>query len=169
MTTIIAIEQKDRVIFGSDSQATMGLQQTPIESGKVFTRGDYTIAAAGTLQLLQVLKHAELPRVEDADIDRHVSTVFIPTLHSLLAEAELKPEEAGLLLMAVKRRVYLIVGGTYLRNASGVYAIGSGSTYALGALAHVSNPGYKDIEHALKVAAKYDIGTSGPFKVSFIR
>jgi ATP-dependent protease HslVU (ClpYQ) peptidase subunit len=57
------------------------------------------------------------------------------------------------------------------QNIDGLYAIGSGSDYALGALSgqvpNLSKPDWaaEQILEALAISAKYDINTSAPFQV----
>lgn len=166
MTTIIAVETPNGVIFGSDSQSTMGHQKETLESGKIFTQGEYTIAVAGRARYMQVLKHTTLPRVRTEDIDQHVGGVLMPRLGRLETAADMKPGES-IMILAVRGRAYLIIpSDSYERNASGIYGIGSGSEYALGYLASVpGTPTQADVLNSLEVAAKFDAYTSAPFKV----
>lgn len=56
------------------------------------------------------------------------------------------------------------------QSADGLYGVGSGSAYALGALAGlVPNVGRAEIIKALEIAAKYDINTAKPFQIEIQR
>jgi len=117
--------------------------------------------------MLQALKHADLPEVPkgETDIDKFVSRVLGPFVSKLEKEVDCKGE--GVYLFVLRNRVYLISGdGTYLRNSSKRYSIGSGSSYALGALYGIEGqPTKEDVFRALRAAAKNDVGTSSPFHV----
>lgn len=169
MTTVVAVERSDRVIIGADSQVTAGSQKQTLETGKIVKKGEYTLAVAGRVRLLQALRHADLPAIETWDIDHHISEVFAPRLAEISKKIELDPAES-IVLVVVRRRVYVVYGdGTYVRNTNGVYAIGSGATYALGVLSGIDHlPAVTDVERALHVASQNDIGTSGPFTISTV-
>lgn len=169
MTTIVAVETPSAVIIGCDSQATMGGQRSVMDMSKVIVKGPYVFGVAGRLRMAQALRHASLPPIELEDTDEHVSEVLAPALKELANRAELEPHDS-IVLAVIRRRVYLLTGdGTYMRNTTGHYAIGSGSDYALGALAGLESVNVSDVERALKAAANYDIGTAAPFKISVIR
>jgi len=56
------------------------------------------------------------------------------------------------------------------QSEDGLYGVGSGSAYALGALAGlVPNVGRAEILKALAIAAKYDINTAKPFQIEVQR
>lgn len=168
MTTIVAVENETHALFGSDSQVTAGSQKSSLEAGKIFKNGEYTIAVAGRLRMLQALKHANLPKIpKDAwDIDQFVSSTLGPAIAQIEKDAGCDGDSQY--LVAVRTRIYNIHGdGTYLRNPSKHYAIGSGSDYALGSLYGLSGePTQQDVKTALRAAAKHDLGTSGPFFIT---
>lgn len=168
MTTIVAVENSDHVLIGSDSQVSAGFQKSRLEEGKIIKNGGYTIAVAGRLRMLQALKHATLPVIprEAWDVDEFVSTTLAPAISAL--EKSIECESDSQYLFVIRGRVYNIHGdGTYLRDPSGKYSIGSGSDYALGALFGVEGETtQQDVRQALRAAARHDMGTSGPFFVS---
>lgn len=168
MTTIVAVENKGHVLIGCDSQVTAGNQKMTLEGGKIIRNGDYLIAVAGRLRMLQAMRHATLPTlgVDSTDIDAFVSLELGPAIAQVEMSVGCVPGESEYLFV-VKGRIYSIYGdGTYTRNPSKHYSIGSGSPYALGALYSLrSEASRDDVERALQAAATHDIGTSAPFLV----
>lgn len=168
MTTIVAVENKTHVLFGCDSQVSAGRQKSTLEGGKIIRNGDYRIAVAGRLRMLQALKHATLPEMPaDAwDVDAFVSTTLGPAIAEVEESVNCEPGESDYLVI-LRGRVYNIHGdGTYSRSPSKQYSIGSGSHYALGYLHGIHGEATRrDVEQALNAAATHDIGTSAPFLV----
>jgi len=167
MTTIVAVETDDKVFIGSDSQVTAGYQKSSLPYGKIFSNGPYTIGAAGRYRYLQALEHMELPVPDSGSLDKFVSTVLGPYIKRKANEIENGIADESVAIVVINKQVYEIEGdGCAVRNSSGHYSIGSGSMYALGALAHLDgNVTKNDVLNALRAAARYDIGTSGPFWV----
>lgn len=168
MTTIVAVENKTHAIFGCDSQVTAGYQKTTLEGGKIIRNGEYRIAVAGRLRMLQALKHATLPEIsaDEWDIDAFVSTTLGPAIAEVEKNVNCEPGESDYLVI-LRGRIYNIHGdGTYSRNPSKQYSIGSGSHYALGYLHGIRGEATRDdVEQALRAAATHDLGTSAPFLV----
>ena len=183
MTTIIAVELKNRVIFGSDSQATSGYSKIHMDGGKIETVGEYTFGVAGVAELLLRLRRIEWPVVE-GDTDEHVHERLIPFLleqqSQIFKDFGISEEDdnpffsppISSVIVSVRGRVYdlnLVKGLSPIRRAHGTYSIGSGADYALGALAGAQKLDEKAVLRALEAAARNDIGTSGPFTVKTIR
>lgn len=168
MTTIVAVENRDHILIGSDTQITAGYQSHGTESAKVFTNGEYTFGVAGRFRMLQAVKHARLPKIPEdlEDVDAFVSTILGPFINRLEKDAKCDPFES-VYMTIIRGRIYLIDGdGTYVRNQKGIYSVGSGSTYALGALSNLERePTEADVLRALRAAEYNDIGTSGPFHI----
>lgn len=174
MTTVIAVERKDRLIFGSDTQATEGNHKHSVDGGKFIQTAGYTFGLAGIWEMFAKLKNAELPQLEGDDVDAHMHRVFAPFVSNLQDELfddfgidKDSPFAPGShLLVGYAGRLYdLRIGGTPIRTVDGVYSIGSGSRYAFGALAGSRRKDEKAVKHALESAARYDAYTSGPFYV----
>lgn len=179
MTTIVAVTDGKRVHIGSDSQATAGMRKHSIAGGKIIAVGDYTLGVAGLYDLMARLKRTEFPAVT-GDIDAHVHDTLIPFLLEqqsiLLTEFEVPEEQqhqyASQILLALRGRVYeiaLVKGVSPLQETTGRYAIGSGTTYAIGALGAAKKNTAAAVLTALQAAAKHDAGTSGPFVVKTVR
>jgi ATP-dependent protease HslVU (ClpYQ) peptidase subunit len=176
MTTVIAVETKRGVIFGSDTQVTSGFQKSQLAAPKFFQKNDYVIGLAGVWEMFSVLKRSELPAVETDDLDAHMREVFLPVANQLENEmlekfgvpANHPNAPHSSLLVSVRGAVYevdLNDGQAPWRKGSGYSAIGSGSRYALGSLGGARKLDLKAVEAALLAASRNDIGTSGPFIV----
>lgn len=171
MTTIVAVERNDRVIFGSDSQVTFGHQKAPLADAKFFTNGEYILGVAGYFEMLNILQNKELPDPEGsgADLDNFMSQVFSPHIAQLEVDGGMK-QGSSVAIVSVRGRVYLAyLGQAPIRYNGGVYSVGSGSTFALGSLSTVKRPTERDVKRALLSASQNDIGTGGPFHVQTFR
>lgn len=168
MTTVIAVEGEYVTKFVADSQCTYGSQQSD-DSVKIAKNGEYTFAVAGALRAMQIIEFAKLPPIphtqingrtdlQNSTLDRFFSLEIIPAIVSAFKECV---RESSLrhssILVALKNRVYEVAGGdgAWLRYKTGHYGIGSGSSYALGALAAGANP-----EDAVSIASDYDTYTN---------
>ncbi len=167
MTTIVAVETPGGVTFASDSRAT-GAMVNDGWVAKVFQNKGMTFGIAGLLQFSQAVKYAKLPKLPDTDdpekLDKWVTQTLAPIFKVIdKSITDDDPESRGrsVGLVAVKGRVYQISSrGYWVRNVSGVYAIGSGSPYALGALESGATP-----KKAIKIASKYDWGTNSDVRI----
>ncbi|MEP6477835.1 MAG: hypothetical protein ABJB03_00460 [Rhodoglobus sp.] len=164
MTTIIAVETPKKVTFGWDRQITLGWRKVAGED-KVFTNNSIVFGCSGALLAANILRHAELPNPAHAgwDIDRWMTRELLPAINTALTGRAAttvnsgKVETSGSTLVAVHGRIYHISSDlSWMRASDGIYAIGSGSEYALGALATGSS-----IAKALTIAHRFDSYT-GP-------
>lgn len=167
MTTVVAVESKGTVTLGWDSQVTTGMHGFEWAGSKVFVNNGLIFGGAGYVRFLNILQYLQVPDFGGKDPDRYVVTQLIPRIQETLKDADAAELENGrlstdsLTLVVVKNRVYDI--GTDLswsRRRDGIYAIGSGSRYAVGALSAGA-----DIRSALRIASKHDIGTGGRLTV----
>lgn len=183
MTTIVAVADHGRVHIGSDSQVSSGHSKISLEGGKISRNGEYTWGLAGLLEMIERLKRTEWPAVE-GDVAEHVTNTLIP----FLLEVQSKMfEEFGIdeksdnpfqqvprstVLVTVRGKIFeleLHPGVSPLRRADGKYAIGSGTSYARGALNASSKTDKKVVLGALEAAAQNDLYTSGPFLIKTVR
>lgn len=160
MTTVVAVETEEGVLFAADSRIS-GWHVNDGWVDKVIRNGEITFAAAGYLRTIQILAYGKfvVPPVTDgaAAIDRYVSLELIPAIVKAFTDSgEKEALEYSQLLVALRGRVYSVGGdGSWLRNKNGFYAVGSGANYALGALEAGATP-----KKAVKIAAQYDAGTN---------
>lgn len=170
MTTIVARQLKGDVEFASDSLATLGDRGTVRDCSKVFRSGNLAIAVGGSVRVESVLRFADLPYYEE-DIEAHefVVNCLVPAMREAIAEAGVMgSDEDGIedcrsmFIVAVDGEAFG-VGSDFgvIRESSGVYALGTGSDYALGAVAAGAS-----LEDAVQIAATFDIHTGGRIDVA---
>lgn len=175
MTTIIGVQNADGCVIASDSRvADNGKVYTHPEMVKAVERGSYIIGGAGDYRALQVVLHGWQPPLVSAKAKQNLYEFVInkvaPSLKSTLTEAGIeftKSSEND----DNKFELQLIIGinGTIFEldsdfavamNDTGLYAIGSGGDYALGAL-HAG----ATVLDAMRIAAVNNNGTSAPFHI----
>lgn len=167
MTTIIFLEHPTGVTIGYDSQVSSGPVVEQLAFPKVFANNGNVIGVAGNVSGMNILRYADLPSAEGVewDIDRWVATVLAPAMRDAIFDANVQDgeQDSGVtILVAVRGHVYRIAEeGSLVRVESGVYAIGSGFPFALGALkAGVT------LREAMDIAAHFDRGTGGRITVT---
>jgi len=164
LTTIIAIQHDDHCEFLSDSLVNSdGHVYIHKDFQKVTENGKYLIGVAGHLVALQFIEHVwepPIPTVHDKkDLFKFVIKKVVPSLRAAIGASNMftdkdkeKDEPLYNLLIAVNGTVFEIDEQlSVAMRDDGLYAIGSGSSYALGALGVGAT-----VEQAMKVAAKND-------------
>ena len=169
MTTIIAIQHQDGVTMIADSRINAdGQPYFHSDMVKIVSRGKYLIGVAGRVVASQAIQNSWTPPslgTYKGKLYNFVITKVIPSLKSFIDDSKLfsdKEKEDGdlfMILLAINGEVFEIDQDyAVARRESGVYAIGSGSDYALGAL----TVGASGME-AMQVAASLDVNTHEPF------
>lgn len=171
MTTVVAAEikgkKRNKVVFASDSQVSFGGRKESLPDGKIIRNGDVTFGFAGSVRVLNILKHAKLPRPPKGrkriDVERWAIQKLIPAMRKALRDEEAiefnngESNTASALLVSVHNRLFEVSSDfAYTTNDNRVYAVGSGSSYALGALGAGADP-----SGAVTVAAYFDAFTGG--------
>lgn len=173
MTTIVGVQHKDYCEIHVDSRVTD-------DSGRIFShpdmmkfaeRGSLIIAGSGEVLPCDVAQNIwNPPRLLAADkqnIYKFMITKVMPSLREVLAkngynfdEAHDKKEgERFHFLIACNGELFDVDQDlSVTRDQSGVYAVGSGAPYALGALYAKASP-----LDALKIAATLSAYTAEPF------
>lgn len=195
MTTIVAIQGESFAVIGTDSRIStfddsgFAYQVTTLGSGtgKVAANGRYLIGVAGDVRAINIVHHAFSPppaaqNLKGNRLDVFMTKTFIPSLRATFEEqgyANTKGESSAhmaeqnsSILVAVNGAVYVIESDYgWTSDRTGIYAIGTGGTYALGALAALTgkkaitiNSAKSSIVKALGVAAKFDPYTGLPFQ-----
>lgn len=172
MTTIVAVQYKDKVVIGADSQVTSGggRRQSHREMVKISERSLYLIAGSGEVAPCDIAQHIwqpPIPKVADTkDLYHFMIAKVVPSLKACFKEQEYKwseHDEHGetkfAFLICLNGQVFEIDDDFAVSlDARGFYGVGSGSHYAVGALcAGVT------LEKALTIAADNDVYTSAPF------
>jgi len=170
MTTIVAVQSNDGVLFGADSQVTAsnGRKYSATRMVKITQRNDYIIAGSGECAPCDIAQHIWIPpkpTVKDKrDLYHFMIASVVPSLKQCFKDNDYKvnpddDETAFSFLVAICGEVFEIADDFSISlDDSGFYGVGSGSGYAIGAL-HAG----ATVEQALSIAAKNDAFTSAPF------
>lgn len=182
MTTLAAIQGDGWAVIGYDSRVTEDnrIFVLPKEAGKVVKNGTYIFGAAGDMRAVNLLAHSFKPPVPTATdfgvkLDKFISSKFVPALKQCFDDAQYgeKGEQDSTVLVVVHGRIYEI-GTAYdwCLDESGIYAMGSGAEYALGAM-HASLEGKKRtiatarsvVKSAVSISARLDPSTGEPIHI----
>ena len=170
MTTVIAIQHNDGVLMVADSQInSSGKPYFHSDMVKIIERNKYLIGVAGRVVALQAIQNSwnppALSSAYKGSTYNFVITKIVPSLKMFIDESKMfseKEKEEGELfsiLLAVKGEVFEIDEDySVARRADGIYAIGSGADFALGALMAGA-----ESTDAMQIAASLDLNTHAPF------
>jgi ATP-dependent protease HslVU (ClpYQ) peptidase subunit len=144
MTTLAAVQGEGWAVIGYDSRITEDgrMYQLPKQQGKVVRNGSYLLGAAGDLRAINLLAYVLKPPTPaptdvGVKLDKFISSRFMPTLKACFDEVQYgeKGEQDSNILVVVNGTVYEIGSGyDWCHDESGIYAVGSGSGYALGSM-----------------------------------
>jgi ATP-dependent protease HslVU (ClpYQ) peptidase subunit len=171
MTTIVGVCKDGQVILGADSQVTDGDRpNNSLVMEKITKVNGYLIAGSGDSTPCDILQHIFIPPVptvsERKDLYKFMITKFVPAMRECLVENGWKtdPEDkdSGFSMLIAFDGEIFDIGDDFsvLLNGDGIYGVGNGSKFAIGALYAGAT-----VEKALEIAAKNDIYTSAPFTV----
>lgn len=171
MTTVVARETRSGVEFASDSQTSWGMHKI-MGTNKVFANGQVVFGEAGSVRGGDVLRYMKVPKfnesIKGVEVDRWVYTKLIPAISKALQDGQASVSKDGEtwsgnhFIAAVGGRAYYISGDfAVVRDPSGIYGIGSGSQFAIGAIAAGAT-----LKEAVTIAAKLDSGTGGKVNVA---
>lgn len=169
MTTIIGIQYENYCLLAADSRTTneIGRPYHHSKVEKITERGAWLIAGAGDPQACDLVQHGWNPPKQEKIKDdyKFIVTKVCPSIREYLKKSGYEKDKSDkdggfIFLIAYKGVIYEIdeTFTVYMRD-DGLYGIGSGSRWALGAL-----QGGADWQKAMEVAEKNDIYTGGPFK-----
>jgi len=172
MTTIIAVQKRNEVLFGSDAQVTSGNRISRHQlMAKIVERGPYIIAGSGEVAACDIIQHIWVPPTPKGndwnDLYHYVISTVVPSMKLAFKDNEYKWSEITDDENEPKFGFLIAIGGQVFEisddfsvglDSTGYYGIGSGSDIAVGALHAGAN-----MEEALKIAARLDAYTSPPF------
>lgn len=196
MTTILAIQGEDFAVIGTDSRISqfddsgLACQVTTLGTGstKVAENGKYLIGVAGDVRAINILHHAFVPPVpppsakERPKLDSFITKNFVPALRKVFEDhgyaspmtdqSQHLAEQQSSIILAVCGTVYVIESDYgWTSDKDGVYAIGTGAAYALGAVQALgkqppvsSARAERQIVKALTIASRFDPYTGAPFR-----
>jgi len=137
---------------------------------KITKNNGYLVAGSGDSQPCDILQHIFIPPIptvqERKDLYKFMIVKFIPAMRECLEDNGWKSstddKESGFnMLFAFDGEVFDIGDDlSVLLNDDGIYGVGSGSPYAIGALYAGTS-----VEKALEYASSNDIYTSGPYQI----
>jgi ATP-dependent protease HslVU (ClpYQ) peptidase subunit len=195
MTTILAYQGDNYAVVSVDSRVSsmddggFAFQITTLGEGssKVAKNGKYLLGAAGDVRAINILHHVFQPPpvppgTKGKKLDQFMTVKFIPALRECFekqgyAAPETEnsthiAEHSSTILVVVGGTIYVVDGDySWTSDHNRIYALGTGSSYALGAMnAFISskkNPTPAQVKSlslkALLIAAKYDPYTGSPF------
>lgn len=172
MTTIVAIECEDHCIVAADSITVGGNGRRYIHSdmAKISERGAFLIAGAGDAQPCDALQHTwNPPRVLQKDKENLFSFMVnkvVPSMRECIKNSGYDPDkddkDAGFdFIIAVGGELFEVdTTFNVAKTKDNIYGVGSGSPFAMGALAAGAS-----IELAVEIAARMSVNTEGPILV----
>lgn len=196
MTTIIGIQGDTFALICADSQMSdvddSGYVTQVVTmregTGKVQLNGRYLIGAAGDVRAINILHHAfqppaAPPNLKGKKLDHFFTVKFIPALRECFEQQGYATpdnddkqhiaEHGSSVMVAINGTIYTVEGDySWYSDLNGVYAIGTGAQYAMGALHALQGRGRPNLQtakrHALKAmaaSARFDPYTGSPYHV----
>jgi len=171
MTTIVAVVKNGNVTMGADSQVSDGSRPNKHPQMEKITKNNgWLIAGSGDSTPCDILQHIFIPPVPTAkereDLYKFMIVKFIPAMRESLEENGWKKDsedkDSGFSMLFAYNGEVFDIGNDFsvLLNSDGIYGVGNGSQFAIGALYAGAS-----VEKALEIAANNDIYTSGPFQI----
>jgi ATP-dependent protease HslVU (ClpYQ) peptidase subunit len=185
MTTILAIQGDDFCAIGSDSQWSDDYGRVgKMTQSKVVTVGKYFIGVAGDTRGANIIQYIFTPpvlppKLSGSKLTKFMVSQFIPAYRDCLEQNglglpqyESNPAEASVETLVCANGVVYQIDSDYSTemDVNGLYAIGSGAHYGLGAMQMnvtskkiVSATAKRVLLKALSISAKFDSGSGAPF------
>lgn len=173
MTTIIARKENGTVTLGWDSQSTGGGETAHVEKVAEIN-GQFHIGVAGRTRYGNILKYVSVPSLHEAEHETgnydafgYLITQVVPAwAKGLKDQFDRIPDQAddwpdGVAIVILQGRLFRVHHDFTVVEANRDFiGIGSGSDYALGALA-----AGKSVKKSLEIAADLDLFTGGEINV----
>ena len=172
MTTIVGIEYEDYCIVAADSITVGGNGRRYIHpsQAKIAERGAFLIGGAGDAQPCDALQHTWTPpRVtakDKEDLFKFMVAKVVPSMRECIKasgyEVDKDDKEAGFdFIIAVGGELFEVdTQFSVAKSKDNVYGVGSGSPFAMGAIAYGAS-----VEEAVEIAARISVNTEGPILV----
>lgn len=180
MTCIVGLVHKSTVYLGGDSAGVRGSDLTPRRDEKVFVKGPFIYGFAGSFRLGQILRYKFDPPAQDANLDDHayLATDYLDTLRQMLERNGFLRKDnevvstGGIFLVGYRRNLYAVEHDFQVAEfIDEHFAIGSGSSYALGSLYTTKDldlPPKERLSHALVAAGRYCTDVCAPYVVKHL-
>jgi ATP-dependent protease HslVU (ClpYQ) peptidase subunit len=195
MTTIIGVQGDGFSVICTDSRvSTMDeggfasqIMTLGKNSSKIASNGKYLLGAAGDVRAINIIHHVfqppiPTPGLSDSKLDQFFTTKFIPSLRSCFeVQGYASPErddsthiaeQGSTIICSIHGSIYVVDGDySWTSDVTGLYALGTGSSYALGAMSvlfdkkkSLTPPQVKALcLKAIAVSSKYDPYTGPPY------
>jgi len=171
MTTIVAICKNGNVTMGADAQVSDGSRPNRHpKMEKISKVNGWLIAGSGDSTPCDILQNMFVPPIptikERENLYKFMIIKFVPAMRECLDENGWKKEnedkDAGFSMLFAFDGEVFDIGDDFsvLLNSDGIYGVGNGSQFAIGALYAGAS-----VEKSLEIAANNDIYTSGPFQI----
>lgn len=166
MTTILAKQFENGFIIAADSQFTSG--GTPYrhpQMEKVSRVGELWIAGAGNSNACDLIQNTwSPPKIpKDVDVYKYIMSHIIPSMKALLDKHGVKydgDDSSADFIIGFNRELYLVSDWAVLKSETGIYGIGSGSAYGIGALTAGAT-----VRKAIEIACTWDVNSGGPIQI----
>lgn len=180
MTAIVGIQGKDWALLAADSMTTYDDKPYYAKGqDKIVKKGDYVFAFSGDAIAGNIANFIWNPPklIKTMPIDDFMQVKVLPSLREAMSDngyhgASKDDKDAGFDALICLNGIIYEVDHDYLwsRDDRGLYAVGSGGSLALGALATgFSKNSIKSAEfaarRAIKISADYNISVGGDIKV----
>ena len=181
MTTLVAIEIADRVVFAADSQITEDNQRTiATTTPKLIPVGQYILGIVGDSRPGDILAYNwKPPSYKGADPVQWMGKKVMPSILAAFKEngydpfEAVKEKDAGFdYLVSFSGNVFHIATDlSFIKSDIGIYGLGSGGAYAIGYLyAHLGSFRIANVERharkAVEIASILDINTCPPIQLA---
>lgn len=171
MTCIVALSDNNIVYMGGERGHSDTHNIASSCQPKISVHGLYLFGYAGNTGMGQAVEHNfDFPAPKITNINKHMGSVFMPSLRSFFKDKEIKipdseDDHAGF-IVGIKGHVYEIDTTDFQCVEYNMISIGSGSSYAMGSLyssSHLSPA--ERIEISIQAAITYSPTCIGPIDI----
>ncbi len=169
MTCVAGIVAGKRVLIAGDSQATAGWDAHYRVESKVFEKGPLVFGSCGSPRDSQLVRYTmAIPEITDVDPFEWMVTRLVESMRTCLATGGTKKVDNSVdshgsgWLVGFKGRLFSIFSDFQVgERIEGFDARGSGTDYALGALAVSRGTAQKRLVEAVRISAQFNASVGG--------
>lgn len=166
MTVIVGVIQGGRVYVGADSAVTAGDNAAALARPKVRRRNGILFGACGDMSVVgAILDRMTIPDYDGQDVESWMAKEFWSAIRGLMKEMGLRRCEFEVLVAVGGRLACVDNHGAVIVHDRQYAAVGSGGTYALGALYNSRGSGRMRVKRAIEAAIEHCSTVRGPLAV----